>query len=215
MLIIKSGRAKFNLPTLPAHDFPHVETTLPEQEICINTFEFQTLFKQTHFAMAQQDVRYFLNGALLELSSEGMKVIATDGHRLALSKNLTIPGNATAAQAIIPRKGVMEILRLFQDEDETLTLHFGNHFLKITVGAATLITKLVDGRYPDYRRVIPTHSGKYLLIDKALFLQALNCIAVVTSDKYRGVRMQIRPNLIKFIAKNPEQEEAEQEIAIS
>lgn len=215
-LTLRCGRARFNLSTLPANEFPHVETSLPEQEICINTTEFQTLFKQTHFAMALQDVRYFLNGALLEASAEGMKVVATDGHRLAISQVLPIAPNAVAqsSQSIIPRKGVMEILRLFQDADETLTLHFGNHFLKVTSNEYTLVTKLIDGRYPDYRKVIPRPSAKFLIAEKEQFLQALNCIAVVTTEKYRGVRVQIRPQALKMITKNPEQEEAEQEITL-
>ncbi len=213
-LTIKSGRTKFNLATLPAAEFPHVETTLPEQEICINSIEFQTLFKQTHFAMASQDVRYFLNGALLEMGGDGMKVIATDGHRLAISQTLQTNSLLSATQAIIPRKGVMEMLRLFQAEDETLSVYFGHHFLKITSGEATFITKLIDGRYPDYRKVIPRPSEKFLLVEKTLFQQALGCIAIVTTDKYRGVRVQIRPNLLRLLTRNPEQEEAEQEISL-
>ncbi|MBI5448189.1 MAG: DNA polymerase III subunit beta [Gammaproteobacteria bacterium] len=218
-LTVKSGKARFNLSTLPAHEFPHIETTEADQQIQVNAAQLQALFKQTHFAMALQDVRYFLNGALFELSQSGeIKVVATDGHRLALSQHLSTTSNLSegtpSIQSIIPRKAVMEILRLFQEGDETLTLHLAKQFFKITSADYTLITKLIDGRYPDYRKVIPRPSEKFLTTDREQLQQALNCIAVVTSEKYRGARVQICPQTLKLVTKNPEQEEAEQEVAI-
>lgn len=212
-LTIKSGRARFNLATLPAQDFPHIETQVPDQEICVSNAQFQNLLKKTYFAMAVEDVRYFLNGALLDINEGEIKVVATDGHRLALSPVLKTE-SAASTQVIIPRKTVQEMMRLFQKEDETLTLYIGNHYLKMTTGDATLVSKLIDARYPDYRKVIPRPSDKYLLIDKDQFQQALTSIAVVTSEKQRGVRVQIRPQILKLLARNTEQEEAEQELNV-
>ncbi|OGT16388.1 MAG: DNA polymerase III subunit beta [Gammaproteobacteria bacterium RIFCSPLOWO2_02_FULL_38_11] len=212
LLKIRSDQAKFTLPTLSAAEFPHIEIQKSYCEINIPGQIFQKLFKQTHFAMALQDVRYFLNGAYLEINSEGVRVIATDGHRLALSESVSLPENQnkTKAQCIIPRKSVLEIIRLFQESEETLTLHFSDHFLKITSLNCGLITKLIDGRYPNYRKVMPKISEKFFIADKTQFQQALNCIAVVTSEKFSGARLQIQKEAMNLQARNPEQEEAEQ-----
>lgn len=212
-LTIKSGRARFNLATLAAEDFPHIETQVPDQELCINNTQFQSLLKKTYFAMAVEDVRYFLNGALLDIHEGEIKLVATDGHRLALSPLLSV-NTPLNMQAIIPRKTIHEMMRLFQKEDETLLLYLGTHYLKLTAGEATIVSKLIDGRYPDYRKVIPKPSEKFLIIDKDAFKQALICIAVVTNEKQRGVRIQIRPQVLKIQARNTEQEDAEQELAV-
>ena|SRR3990167_5114741 len=215
-LSLKCGRARFNIATLPAEDFPNIDESVAQIEFSMSARDLSRLLNQVHFSMALQDVRYFLNGVLLELNGQGMRVVATDGHRLAISQTIMLETALQSSNFIIPRKGVQEIMRLFpSDLEETLAISFSSHFLSIKSEHYSLISKLIDGRYPNYDKVIPKQNNSYLLVSKDNLLQALNCAAIFTNDKYKGVKIQVRPQLIQVLTKSPEHEEAaDQEIGL-
>jgi DNA polymerase-3 subunit beta len=213
-IMVKSGKSRFTLAGLSANDFPSMETQLGHVTIEIAHKVLVTLIRKTNFAMAQQDVRYFLNGMLLEVSEKNLRGVATDGHRLALASE-EIEGHAGVNQVIVPRKTIMELLRILQPSDETLKIIFGTHFIRIIMNDLTLTSKLVDGRYPDYNRVIPTTGKNILIASKDALKQSLQRTAILSNEKYRGVRLSAANNVLKLVANNPEQEEAEDELEVA
>jgi DNA polymerase III subunit beta len=213
-ILVKSGKSRFTLSGLPATDFPSMETQLGQITIQVPHKVLATLIRKTSFAMAQQDVRYFLNGMLLEVSEKTLRGVATDGHRLALASE-EIEGHAGVNQVIVPRKTIMELLRILEPNDQNLTIIFGTHFIRIAMTDLILTSKLVDGRYPDYNRVIPTTGKNILLASKEALKQSLQRTAILSNEKYRGVRLSVANNVLKLVANNPEQEEAEDELEVA
>jgi len=213
-IIIKSGKSRFSLACLPAGEFPNMETQLGQIMVQLPEKILAQLIRKTHFAMAQQDVRYFLNGMLLEVSEKTLRTVATDGHRLALA-SAAIEGHAGVNQVIVPRKTILELLRILDMSDKNISIILGTHFIRIVMTDLTLTSKLVDGRYPDYNRVIPTTGKNILLADKEALKQSLLRTAILSNEKYRGVRLQVANNLLKLSANNPEQEEAEDELEVA
>jgi DNA polymerase III subunit beta len=211
--IIKSGKSRFVLMTVPVVDFPIVQALQWEQVLTVTQKSFKNLLEQTHFCMAQQDVRYYLNGLLLELTDKKLRAIATDGHRMAISETGLDKSVKGDKQIIVPRKGVHELLRLLEDTDDPLELEFGTNHLRARTSDFTLTTKLIDGRYPDYNKVIPNKQSKKLNIDRNLFRETLARVAILSSEKYRGVRLSLSNKLLRFTAHNPEQEEAQEEVS--
>jgi DNA polymerase-3 subunit beta len=211
--IIKSGRSRFTLSTLPASEFPNVEQGSASLEFDVLQRNLKTLIDKTSFAMAQQDVRYYLNGMLWEIKDGIFRVVATDGHRLALSTQSGISASEEK-QVILPRKGVLELSRLLIEEDESIHLAFGDTHLRATTQAFTFTSKLVDGKFPDYDRVLPKGSDKEVVADRAVLKQALARAAILSNEKYRGIRMQFNAGDLRIVANNPEQEEAEDVVAI-
>jgi DNA polymerase-3 subunit beta len=211
--IIKSGRSRFTLSTLPASEFPNVEQGSASLEFDVLQRNLKTLIDKTSFAMAQQDVRYYLNGMLWEIKDGIFRVVATDGHRLALSTQSGISASEEK-QVILPRKGVLELSRLLIEEDESIHLAFGDTHLRATTQAFTFTSKLVDGKFPDYDRVLPKGSDKDVVADRAVLKQALARAAILSNEKYRGIRMQFNAGDLRIVANNPEQEEAEDVVAI-
>ncbi|MCR4300042.1 MAG: DNA polymerase III subunit beta [Sulfuricaulis sp.] len=211
--IVKSGKSRFTLMAVPVADFPVVQAFQCEQAFTITKKSFKKLLEQTHFCMAQQDVRYYLNGLLLELTVKKIRAVATDGHRMAISE--TEPGKTVKGdkQIIVPRKGVQELLRLLEDTDDPLELEFGTNHLRAKTSEFTFTTKLIDGRYPDYNKVIPNKLSKRLSLDRNLFRETLMRVAILSSEKYRGVRLGLGNKALRFTAHNPEQEEALEEIS--
>ncbi|MFP6817402.1 MAG: DNA polymerase III subunit beta [Pseudomonadales bacterium] len=212
--IIRSGRSRFSLATLPAGDFPQVESGPGDLELRIAQRDLGHLLDQVSFSMAQQDVRYFLNGMLLEVTSEHTRAVATDGHRLAMC---TVAGGASGAeklQIIVPRKGVLELGRLLDGGDEELVLQISSNHLRVTHGAYTLTTKLVDGKFPDYEKVIPRDASRTIRGDREALKQAFLRASILSNEKYRGVRLIIEGDQLTIQANNPEQEEAEEIVAI-
>lgn len=211
-LMVRSGRSRFNLVTLPATDFPATEQMIGQLELTVPQAEFRKLIDDTCFAMAQQDVRYYLNGLLLEVSDNCLRAVATDGHRLAFS---SIEGKATGlTQVIIPRKAVLELARLLADSTDNLTVTIGANHLRVKAVDYTFTSKLIDGRFPAYEKIIPQNGDKSLIIDKDTFKQMLMRVATLANEKHRGVRMELRPDLVRIVANNPEQEEAEEELSV-
>jgi DNA polymerase-3 subunit beta len=174
------------------------------------------LIERTHFAMAQQDVRYYLNGLMLEADGACLRAVATDGHRLALCEvEAEIEPDDFRQQVILPRKGVQELLRLLSESDAVSTLRLGVNHLQATVDGIRLTSKLIDGKFPDYQRVIPREGDQIILADRNLLRAALNRAAILSNEKYRGVRLQAENWLLHLQAHNPEQEEAEEDVEVN
>ncbi|MDH3676476.1 MAG: DNA polymerase III subunit beta [Anaerolineae bacterium] len=212
-LSVKSGRSKFSLTTLPAAEFPTVEDINAGQTIAVAQDVLARLLEKTHFSMAQQDVRYYLNGLLLETGGKSLRTVATDGHRLALCEVDLDSGKMPEQQVIIPRKGVLELQRLMGGNGD-LEIELGSNHVRIQLEGIRFTSKLIDGRFPEYDRVIPQDTSNALSADKALFRSALQRTAILSNEKYRGIRLIIRDNGMVLQAHNPEQEEAEEELEI-
>ncbi|MDO8953853.1 MAG: DNA polymerase III subunit beta [Gammaproteobacteria bacterium] len=211
---VKSGRSRFSLASLPAENFPSIDGNIGETHVKVSQKAFSGLLKHTYFAMAQQDVRYFLNGMLLEVSEHNLRAVATDGHRLAMA-NETVHGSVGVTQVIIPRKAIVELMRLMEPTDELIELTMGTSHIRAVLPQFTFTSKLLDGRYPDYNRVIPSPGANILLASKDILKSALSRTAILSNEKYRGVRLQFEEKLLKLMANNPEQEEAQDELEVN
>lgn len=212
---LKSGRSRFTLATLPAAEFPSTEVPEPIAQFAIAQGRLRQLLEDTQFAMAQQDVRYYLNGLLLELTPDILRTVATDGHRLSLSEAEIKTGVTTPVQIIVPRKGVQELLRLLDHSDDEITLQVGSNHLRIDTSRIQFTSKLIDGRFPDYQRVIPTAGDNVLYADRETLRQSLTRTSILSNEKYRGIRLILQTNMLKALAHNPEQEEAEEEVEVA
>jgi len=212
--VLRSGRGRFTLSTLPAQDFPNVEDSIGIHKITLLQGQLRRLIDRTSFAMAQQDVRYYLNGMLWELRPDLLRVVATDGHRLAMC---TLNGEFSVEetkQVILPRKGVLELARLLQDEEAEITLVIGNNHIRATTPEFTFTSKLVDGKFPDYDRVLPKNPEKSLTGAREALRQAFARTAILSNEKYRGVRLNLSEANLQIVANNPEQEEAEEAVSV-
>ena len=212
-LVIKSGRSKFTLTTLPAAEFPTVDDINAGHSITVSQEVLGRLLEKTHFSMAQQDVRYYLNGLLLETGGKMLRAVATDGHRLALCEVALEEGELAEQQVIVPRKGVLELQRLMSGEGE-LTIELGSNHVRIQLESIRFTSKLIDGRFPEYERVIPQDTSNAMAADRGVFKSALQRTAILSNEKYRGIRLIIRDNGMVLQAHNPEQEEAEEALEI-
>ena len=213
-VVIKCGRSKYTLSSLPADDYPNLEDWQGEIEFEIPQKNLRSLIENTHFSMAQQDVRYYLNGLSIELEGDIIRSVATDGHRLALGKYVLEGAAFQSNQVIIPRKGVMEILRLISDEDQLLKIQLGSNHVRIYTSEFIFTSKLVDGRFPDYRRVLPRDGDKEIHADKASLKSSLVRASILSNEKFKGVRLELQTGELKITANNPEQEEAEEVVDV-
>ena len=212
-LTIKAGRSRFTLSTLRAADFPTIDEIGAKQTLRLNKADLRRLVEKTHFSMAQQDVRYYLNGLLLETDKKRLRAVATDGHRLALSE-VDLLGAATRdEQLIVPRKGVLELSRLLDGDGEVQVALGANH-IRVQLDGVRLTSKLIDGRFPEYSRVVPAQPKNTIKADRNLFRQALQRTAILSNEKYRGVRLSLSNGQLLIQAHNPEQEEAEDQIEV-
>jgi DNA polymerase-3 subunit beta len=171
------------------------------------------LLEKTHFSMAQQDVRYYLNGMLLEIDGTLLRAVATDGHRLALCETTLAAKAKTSQQVIVPRKGVLELQRIL-NEDGVAELGIGTNHVRAQIGDVRFTSKLIDGRFPEYSRVIPAAPASAIRADRDVLRQALQRTAILSNEKYRGIRVTVKKNVVTVQAHNPEQEEAEEEIEV-
>ena len=213
-LSVKSGRSKFSLMTLPAAEFPTVEDINAGQTLTVSQATLAKLLDKTHFSMAQQDVRYYLNGLLLETGKKHLRAIATDGHRLALCEVELDDKKMPEQQVIVPRKGVLELQRLMSGDGD-LEIELGSNHVRIQLEGIRFTSKLIDGRFPEYERVIPQDTSNQLTADRESFRGALQRTAILSNEKYRGIRLIIKSDGLLLQAHNPEQEEAEEEVEIS
>jgi DNA polymerase-3 subunit beta len=213
-LVLKSGRSRFTLTTLPASEFPNVEEEPDTFSLSIQQSKLRQLLDNTSFAMAQQDVRYYLNGMLFEVGKDYLRLVATDGHRLAMETLQMQNSIGETQQQILPRKGVMELSRLLNDEDGAIDLTFGQNHIRARVPEYSFTSKLVDGKFPDYNRVLPKGGNKVVIGDCQELRQAFARASILSNEKYRGVRVMLAEGEIKILANNPEQEEAEEVVAV-
>jgi len=211
---IKSGKSRFTLATLPAADFPVVEEIKSDCQFAISQDKLKECIERTQFSMAQQDVRYYLNGLMLEIANGLLRTVATDGHRLALCEMEVDTGVSHSRQVIVPRKGIQELQRLLETSDEQVQVEVGTNHIRIRTADLCFTSKLVDGRFPDYERVVPKGGDKLVIVDRELFRQALSRTSILSNEKYRGIRLNIDKNNVKIQAHNPEQEEADEEFEV-
>jgi DNA polymerase-3 subunit beta len=212
---VRSGKSRFNLATLPVTDFPNVEEITSQFKFSLPQKVLKRLIENTNFAMAQQDVRYYLNGLLLEISNGIVRSVATDGHRLALCSYDCDVSPPDTIQIIIPRKGVMELVKLLEDTDDVVEVQVGTNHIQINLNEYIFTSKLIDGRFPDYERVIPKNSDKQILANRELLRQAMVRTSILSNEKYRGIRLKLSNGLLQAQANNPEMEEAEEEIEVN
>lgn len=212
-LVVRAARSRFTLSTLPAAEFPVVEEINAQQVLRLSQADFRKLIDRTHFSMAQQDVRYYLNGMLLESEGGKLRAVATDGHRLALCEANLLARVTGKQQVILPRKGVLELQRMLAEQGE-VELSVGTNHVRCQIGDVRFTSKLIDGRFPEYGRVIPSNANRVIDADRGILKQSLSRTAILSNEKYRGIRLNIKPNLLTLQAHNPEQEEAEDQIEV-
>lgn len=213
-LQVKSAKSRFNLQTLPAQDFPTIQTSVDaDNHIKIAQKTLKNLISMVQYAMAQQDIRYYLNGMLLVLEDSKITVVATDGHRLCLAADV-LPVTASKQEIIIPRKTIIELTKLLSDTDDELIITIYKNQIKFDIGNIQLISKVIDGKFPDYNRVIPTTHTNILTANRLPLQQALQRAAILSNEKFRGVRLVLSQNELKIVCNNNEQEEAQDEIEV-
>lgn len=212
---VKCGKSRFSLQTLPAEDFPLVKEAADysEHALTLEQAQLKRMLGLVHFAMAQHDIRYYLNGLLLVAEGSQLTLVATDGHRLALVGAGT-HGPADKREVILPRKTVMELMRLLGDNAEPVELRFASNQVRVSFGDMELVSKLVEGKFPDYQRVVPKGHRNHLQIGRAALLAALQRVAILTSDKFKGVRLHLEGTAMRISSSNAEQEEALEELDV-
>jgi DNA polymerase-3 subunit beta len=210
---VRSGKSRFTLATLPASDFPTVEDIRAQKAIMISQSALRRLLDKTHFSMAQQDVRYYLNGMLMEADGKTLRTVATDGHRLSYCEATLEHEAGSAQQVIVPRKGVLELQRLLAGEGN-VELAIGTNHIRAQIGDIRFTSKLIDGRFPEYSRVIPSNPTKKISADRDVLRSALQRAAILSNEKYRGIRLAVKPGVLLLQSHNPEQEEAEEELEV-
>jgi DNA polymerase-3 subunit beta len=213
-LVLKGGKSRFTLQTLPAQDFPLVQEAAnfgPAFSIPQKTLK--SLLGQVAFAMAVQDIRYYLNGILFVAEGKQLSLVATDGHRLAFA-SATLDVEVPKQEVILPRKTVLELQRLLSDGDGAIGMQFASNQAKFSFGAMEFVTKLVEGKFPDYNRVIPRGHTNSLTLGRAPLLASLQRTAIMTSDKFKGVRLNLEPGSLRVTSNNAEQEEAVDELDV-
>ena len=213
-ILVQGGRSRFTLATLPAAEFPLVEPMAGSRQFAVAQRDLRELIERTHFSMAQQDVRYYLNGLMLELSPDTVRAVATDGHRLALSQMEASVDGAEGQQVIVPRKGIQELVRLLEDSDDQAQVEIGSNHIRIATRDLRFTSKLIDGRFPDYQRVVPKGGDKMVLADRETLRQALTRTSILSNEKYRGIRLNLDPGVLRIQAHNPEQEQADEELEV-
>ena len=213
-LTVKAGKSRFSLQTLPADDFPRMSPPQGEsRKITLTQSALRKLLSQTQFSMASQDVRYYLNGLLMVVEGSQLKTVATDGHRLAFS-SMDIEGSFTKQEVIVPRKTVLELNRLLADSDATVDIELAGNQARFVFGDVELVSKLIDGKFPDFERVIPPSTRNILQISRTDLQHAMQRASILTNEKFRGVRLVIADNSMKIVAANADQEEAQEELEI-
>ncbi|MDP3538210.1 MAG: DNA polymerase III subunit beta [Azonexus sp.] len=213
-LQVRAGKSRFNLQTLPADDFPRMTLTEGDtKQFTISQKAFRQLISKTQYGMAAQDVRYYLNGLLLLVEGKELRAVATDGHRLAYA-SVEIEADLPRQEMILPRKTVLELNRLLVDSEEPLNITLASNQVRFAFGTVVLVSKLIDGKFPDYERVVPATLKNHMTVGRQILMQAMNRAAILTNEKFRGIRVVLGENSLKLIAANAEQEEAQEEIEV-
>ena len=211
---ITSGRSRFSLGTLPAKDYPVIEPAVSSSSFSISEKTLKSLIDKTYFAMAQQDVRYYLNGMLLEIKEGIIRSVATDGHRLATSESESSIDSSLELQVIVPRKAILELGKLLGESTDEVIVDISSSHIRFSIGRTIFTSKLIDGKFPDYQRVIPNNSDKTVLANREMLRNALQRTSILSNEKYRGICFQFKNGSLELLAHNPEQEEAKEELEI-
>ena len=213
-MTVRAGRSRFNLQTLAAGDYPRISLGHEKlQSLSIAQKDLRALFRLVEFAMAQQDIRYYLNGMLLVIDKGSLQAVATDGHRLSWA-SLAVDGDYTRQEVILPRKTVLELGKLLSDGDDPVAIDVLANQVRFRFANVELVSKVVDGKFPDYNRVIPTGHSKMLVLERPQLLATLQRAAILSNEKFRGVRLVLGDDTLRIICTNSEQEEAEEELEI-
>ena len=214
-LQVRSGKSRFSLQTLPANDFPRMTISEGDtKQFSISQKDFRQLIAKTQYSMAAQDVRYYLNGLLLLVEGKELRAVATDGHRLAFA-SVEIEADLARQEMILPRKTVLELNRLLVDTDDALNITLASNQVRFAFGSVVLVSKLIDGKFPDFERVVPATLKNHMTVARQTLMQAMSRAAILTNEKFRGVRVVLSENSLKLIAANAEQEEAQEEIEVN
>lgn len=213
-ITIRAGRSRFTLSTLPAHEFPCLNEDIGKFKFSMSERDLKSLIEQTCFAMAEQDVRYYLNGMLLEVKNGYACAVAADGHRLAFGKVALSPQENSVARAIIPRKGILELQRVLNESDERVEITLGDNHIRAVTSQVQLTSKLLDGRFPDYERIVLKEGDKVLTGRRERLKEAFQRAAALFTDRFRGVRLRLTEGCLKILATNAEQDEVEEDIEI-
>jgi DNA polymerase-3 subunit beta len=215
-LIMQGLRSRFELSTLPASDFPLLDDLQFDNHLALTEEALKSLFEKTSFAMANQDVRYYLNGLLLDIGDASLATVATDGHRLAISKQQNLETNTVGSQQIIvPRKGILELSRLLSGNDGKIDLQISQNHIRVQTKNVQFTSKLIDGRYPDYAAAIPASAKHSLQLDRLQFRDTLQRVSILSNEKFKGVRLTLSEGVMTIESNNPERESAEEEIDIN
>jgi DNA polymerase-3 subunit beta len=213
-VVVKAKKSRFNLQTLPFQDYPVMKKDENDAiELEVSQKDFKSLLKQVDFAMAQQDIRYYLNGLLIEVKEKNINIVGTDGHRLSFT-SLELKKAAQPTQVIVPRKTIVELVKLLKDTEDPLKISFSKNQVNFKFNDIDMITKIIDGKFPDYSRVIPEGHGNAFNINRATLLDSMLRASILSNDKYRGIRMVVEENNLKLVSNNSEQEQAEEELEI-
>jgi DNA polymerase-3 subunit beta len=214
-LKVQAGKSKFSLQTLPAEDFPRMALSEGDTKtFTVTQKQFRYLLAQTHYSMATQDVRYYLNGLLLLVDGKELRAVATDGHRLAYA-SMPLEVELARQDLIVPRKTVLELNRLLNESEEPLTVEMAPNQIRFQFGHINLVSKLIDGKFPDYERVIPQSFRNLVSLNRAALLQSMVRAAILTNEKFRGVRLVLAEGSLKIMAVNNDQEEAQEELEVA
>jgi DNA polymerase-3 subunit beta len=214
-MTVRAGRSRFNLQTLAAGDYPRISLGQEKlQSLSIAQKDLRALFRLVEFAMAQQDIRYYLNGMLLVIDRGSLQAVATDGHRLSWA-SLAVDGDYTRQEVILPRKTVLELGKLLTDGDDAVAIDVLANQVRFRFANVELVSKVVDGKFPDYNRVIPVGHTKSVTLDRVVLLAALQRAAILSNEKFRGVRLVLAADTLRIICSNSEQEEAEEELEVA
>ena len=211
-VVMHAGRSRYTLASLPADEFPTNDEIEVTEQVTLPEGTLRNLMERTAFAMANQDVRYYLNGLLMDLRGAELRCVATDGHRMAMAETALETAVKSNRQIIIPRKGVTELLGLFDSGEDVVTIEFSSNHIRVRRGDVVFTSKLIDGRFPDYEAVIPLGADKTATLDREVLRGALQRAAILSNEKYRGVRLELSPGKLRIVAHNPEQEEAVEEV---
>ncbi len=215
-LQLKAGKSRFNLQTLPADEFPRMSEASGQATVLRMTQkQFKRQLALVQYAMAQQDIRYYLNGLLLVAQAGELRLVATDGHRLAYASEDISVQQQDRVEVILPRKTVLELSRQLADNDDALEIHLTASQARFIFGNVEFVSKLIDGKFPDYERVIPQQQNKIITLNRGLFQNSLQRAAILTNEKFRGVRLVLAPGSLKILSTNAENEEAQEEIEIT
>lgn len=211
---VRAAKSRFSLATLPAAEFPALDDIQDGARVQVPSGALKHALEKTAFSMAQQDVRYYLNGLLLEVHTDVARLVATDGHRLAMHEVRESLSVDDVIQVIVPRKGVQELQRLLDDSDKPVDIQLTTNHIRVLLPGLRFTSKLIDGRFPDYQRVMPQGGDKYLLADREGLRQALQRASILSNEKYKGIRMVMEGDELKIQTHNPDQEEAEEEFDV-